>query len=238
MTRRRRIGRRAVLSAAAAVLAASPAAVTEAAPNPYGDRATRTTIVLHPDGSYDVTLRQSVELVREFQVGFGGGVHDGFRLPNDGGLLPPYLRATYALTGVTVAPGQPVPADFTRTNHLVAVRSVGTYPAGTHQAEIRYRVTAGAARPTADGWLVHVRLLDIGYARGDRLEIDASETRPTGLSLRCVAIAPDAEPCGTTGGTTLIDVFDADLDQTLPPEYLIEVTAPNRAVSEPEIDRR
>lgn len=209
-----------------------------AAPNPYGRRSAETTIVLHPDGSYHVTLQQTQVLVREFGLTFGGGVHDGFRLPDDGSKLPPYLRATYALTGFTVAPGQPVPPDFTRTNHLASVTSRGTYPAGTHRAEISYRVTGGAARPTEDGWLVHIRLLGIGYSDGDRVEIRAAETQPTRLNLRCVTLAPDSEPCGTLGGTTLIDVFTDNGQPDLSPEFLVEVTAPNNAVPEPQIDRR
>ena len=40
--------------------------------------------MLQPDGSYDVTLVQAQTLVREYQIRFGGAVHDGFRLPDDG----------------------------------------------------------------------------------------------------------------------------------------------------------
>ena len=237
MRRPRRAGRLVGILAVAALLAGSPGQKPEAAPNPYGPRSTATTIVLHPDGSYDVTLRQTQELVREYQIIFGGGVHDGFRLPDDGALLPPYLRAGYALTSVAAADGQPEPTEFTRTNHLLSATSFGTYPTGRHGFEVSYRVT-GASKPTEDGWTVHVRLLDVVYARGDRVEINASAIQPTGLVLRCVTFPPDSEPCGTIGGATLIDVFEDDRDAGQPPEFRIEVEADNAAVPEPTIDRR
>ena len=237
MSRARWVWRLAGCLAGAAVLAIAPLVATPAAPNPFGPRSSATTIVLNPDGSYDVTLRQTQQLVSEYQLTFGGGVHDGFRLPDDGGLLPPYLRATYALTGATVSDGQPVPEDFTRTNHRIAATSRGTYPTGTHQGEISYRVTA-AAQPTEDGWRVHIRLLDIGYSDGDRVEIRTDALRTSGLSLRCVTYPPDSEPCGILSGTTLIDVFENDRDPQHPPEFVVEVEADNAAVPEPTIDRR
>ena len=119
------------------------------------------------------------------QITFGGGVHDGFRLPDDGALLPPYLRAGYALTSVAAADGQPEPADFTRTNHRVEVTSHGTYPTGRHGFEVSYRVT-GAAQPTERGWTVHVRLLDVVLLRratGWRSTADLRR-RPASSALR------------------------------------------------------
>ena len=115
MSRSRWVGRLAGALTLATLLVGSSVPETRAAPNPFGPRSTATSIVLNLDGSYDVTLRQSQELVREFAITFGGGVHDGFRLPDDGALLPPYLRAGYALTSVAAADGRPEPSDFTRT---------------------------------------------------------------------------------------------------------------------------
>ena len=103
---------------------------TQAEPNPYGRRSSQTTIVLHRDGSYDVTLVQAQALVREYQIRFGGDVHDGFRLPDDGSVIPPYLRAAYALTSARIEAGQPAPADFVKTGHRWSLTSVGTYPTG------------------------------------------------------------------------------------------------------------
>ena len=231
------LARLAGIFATAALLVGVTAPPLRAAPNPFGARSTATTIVLRPDGSYDVTLWQTQELVREFQISFGGGVHDGFRLPDDGALLPPYLRAGYALTFVAVENGQPQPTDFDRKNHRVSVISGGTYPTGRHEFRVGYRVT-GAAKPTERGWTVHVRLLDVDYRRGDRVEIDASAVAPTGLALRCVTFPPDSEPCGTTGGSTLIDVIEDDGEAGRPPEFQIEVEADNAAVPEPALDRR
>jgi hypothetical protein len=211
-------------------------ASAQAAPNPYGPRSTQTTIVLHRDGSYDVTFRQTQELVREYQITFGGGVADGFRLPDDGTGLPPYLRASYAVTGVTAEQGQPTPADFTRTNHLFTAASTGTYPAGRHEFQISYRVT-GAALPTVRGWSAHIRLLDVLYQRGERVEVRADEVGPTNLELRCVTYPPDSEPCGTNSGTALIEVFEDSHDGRQPPEFRVEVEADNAAVPQPRLDR-
>ncbi len=237
MSRARWTGRLAGCLAGATVLAVAPVVATPAAPNPFGPRSTATTIVLNPDGSYDVTLRQTQQLVREYQITFGGGVHDGFRLPDDGALLPPYLRAGYALTSASAADGQPEPADFTKTFHLVEATSHGTYPEGRHGFEISYRVT-GAAQPTEAGWTVHIRLLDVVYSPGDRVEIVAASVSPTGLELRCVTYAPESEPCGTAGGSTLIDVVEDDRDARHSPEFVVEVEADSAAVPAPTIDRR
>ncbi len=231
---------RGVRLAAALVLAgllilAGPAALP--APNPFGDVATDTAIVLHRDGSYDVTVRQAVELRLAYDLAFGGGVHDGFRLADDITTLPPYLRATYALTAFTLPGGRPGPSEFTRTNHLLSARSsADNYPVGTHTAEVRYRVT-GAALPAEGGWAVYVRLLGLGYERGDRVTIDTGELGATRLDLRCVTFPPDTEACGTADGSTITDGLDTDRGQGLPPEYRIDVTADNRAVPTPEIDR-
>ena len=69
------------------MLAADRGRGDRAEPNPFGPASTATTIALNPDGSYEVTLRESQALVREFRITFGGDVHDGFRLPDDGTLL-------------------------------------------------------------------------------------------------------------------------------------------------------
>jgi hypothetical protein len=226
--------------AAAAVLAgvlllAMPSAATPA-PNPFGDRSTSTSVVLHRDGSYDVTLRQAVELTLPYDLTLGGSGHDGFRLADDATSLPPYLRATYTLTAFALSGGQPGPTEFTRTHHLVSASSTGSYPAGTHTAEIRYRVT-NAARPTSDGYQVHLRLLGTGSEPGERVVIDAAELGASRLDLRCVTFAPDTEACGTTDGSTITASSDPDQAPTLPPEYRIDVTADNAAVPEPTIDR-
>lgn len=226
----------AALVLAGLLLLTAPAATP--APNPFGDRSIETTVVLHRDGSYDVTVRQTVELKLAYDLAFGGGVHDGFRLSDTVGKssMPPYLRSTYALTAFTLPGGRPGPTGFEKTNHLFAARSSSDpYPVGTHTAEIRYRVT-GAAFPTERGWEVYVRLLDLGYERGERVTVDAGELGATRLSLRCATFPPDTEACGTIDGSTITEVFDADRDQMLPPEYRIDVDGDNAAIPVPEID--
>jgi hypothetical protein len=206
-----------------------------AAPNPYGARSTATTITLEPDGSYQVTLRESQALVREYQIGFGGNVHDGFRAPDDGTLLPPYIRAAYTLTGATWEEGQTPPRAFIRSHHRWSATSTGTYPAGDHSAELRYRVT-DASRPTPRGWAVHVRLLDVRYSAGDTLTIQAGSARASGLELRCVTHVPDNEPCGGGNAPTLRYVFP-DRSSALPPEFVIMVSGDNAKVPAPTLDR-
>ena len=200
----------AILIMIAVLLLLLPSA--QAAPNPYGQRSTATTIALDRDGSYQVTLRESQDLVREFEIGFGGSVHDGFRLPDDGSLLPPYLRAEYTLTSATWEDGQAAPQAFTRTNHRWSAASTGTYPAGSHSAELRYRVT-GAARPTQRGWAVHVRMLNVRYSAGDAVTIEAGTARPGRLELRCVTYPPDSEPCGVADGSTMRYVVTETVDR-------------------------
>jgi hypothetical protein len=206
-----------------------------AAPNPYGARSTATTITLEPDGSYQITLRESQALVREYQIGFGGNVHDGFRAPDDGTLLPPYIRATYTLTGATWEEGQTPPTAFIRSHHRWSAASTGTYAAGDHSAELRYRVT-DASRPTPRGWAVHVRLLDVRYSAGDRLTIEAGSTRATALELRCVSHVPDNEPCGVSSTSTLRYVFP-DRGSDLAPEFVIMVAGDHANVPAPTLDR-
>lgn len=207
-----------------------------AAPNPYGSRSTATTITLEPDGSYQVTLRESQALVREYQIGFGGNVHDGFRAPDDGTLLPPYIRATYTLTGATGEPGQAMPRAFIRSHHRWSATSTGTYAAGNHSAELRYQVT-DASRPTPRGWAVHVRLLDVRYSAGDTLTIQAGSSRVTGLELRCVTHVPDNQPCGDGDASTLRYVFTGDWQSGVPPEFVVMVTGDKTGVPAPTLDR-
>jgi hypothetical protein len=211
-------------------------AAAQAAPNPFGPRSTATTITLDRDGSYQVTLRQSQGLVREYQIGFGGSVHDGFRLPDDGSLLPPYLRAEYTLTSATWEDGQTAPRAFTRTNHSWSAASRGSYSNGDHSAELRYRVT-GAARLTSRGWAVHVRLLSVFYSAGDTVTVEAGTARATRLELRCVTHPPDSEPCGYGDRSTLRYVFTGDSRTDVLPEFVIMVTGDNAQVPQPTIDR-
>lgn len=216
------------------VVAALHPPAAQAEPNPYGRRSSETTIVVQRDGSYDVTLVEAQSLVREYQIRFGGAVHDGFRLPDDGSVIPPYLRAAYTLTSAELAADQPAPAAV-QTGHRWSLTSVGTYPAGDHQAELSYRVT-GAARPTDAGWEVRARLLDIAYQPGDPVTIVADAAQPAGLALGCVSYAPDSEPCGERRGSTLTYAIPATRTE-VPPEFVITVESRVGQVADPPIDR-
>jgi hypothetical protein len=160
--------------------------LSTAEPDPYGPASSETSVVLRSDGSYDVLLRQRQNLVREFRFRFGGAVHDGFRLADDNRLPPPYLRATYTLTSAQAGPGELAPQSFIRTNHRWAAEGpYQVYSAGDHEITLNYRIT-GASRPVRDGWVVHLRLLDIDYEVDDVVTIDAAPVRPRSLLLRCV----------------------------------------------------
>ena len=228
---RARLGMSVVIVLGALLLPGS----ARAEPNPYGQHSTDTTITLEPDGSYQVRFRESQTLVREYQIRFGGNVHDGFKAPDDGTVLPPYLRATYTLTTATWEEGQTPPRAFIRSHHRWSATSTGTYAAGDHAAELRYRVT-DASRPTPRGWAVHVRLLDVRYSAGDTLTIEAGSARATGLELRCVTHVPDNEPCGVGNTSTLRYVFP-DRGSDLAPEFVIMVAGDNANVPAPTLDR-
>ena len=228
---RARLGMSVVIVVGALLLPGS----ARAEPNPYGEHSTDTTITLEPDGSYQVRFRESQTLVREYQIRFGGNVHDGFKAPDDGTVLPPYLRATYTLTTATWEEGQTPPRAFIRSHHRWSATSAGSYAAGEHAAEIRYRVT-DASRPTPRGWAVHVRLLDVRYGMGDTVTIEAGTAPVTRLELRCVTHAPDHEPCGVGSDSTLRYVFE-ERQTAVPPEFVIMVSGDNADVPAPTLDR-
>ena len=173
-----------------------------------------------PSCSIGTALRRHVgrgpDLVREYQIRFGGGVHDGFRLSDDGSVIPPYLRAVYALTSARIPAGQPAPAQFVKTGHRWSLTSLGTFPTGDHRAELAYRVT-GAARPTDQGWEVRVRLLNIAYQPGDPVTIEAESAQPRALELGCVTYAPDSRPCGERHGSRLTYAVPAGRATGVPP---------------------
>ena len=166
-------------------------------------------------------------------IRFSGAVHDGFRLPDDGSVIPPYLRAAYALTSAELAADQPGPTAV-KTGHRWSLTSVGTYPAGDHQAQLSYRVT-GASRPTDQGWEVRVRLLDIAYQPGDLVTIQADAAQPDDLDLGCVHYAPESQPCGERQGSTL--TYALESRTVVPPEFVITVGSRVGPVAEPPIDR-
>jgi hypothetical protein len=110
------------LSLLTALILIAPVRASGDGGNPYGPGATTTKITLRPDGSYRVVSTQSRELRRTYRLDFGGAVHDGFRLPDERGqVLPPYLRASYAMESVTLD-GQPVELAFAAPEYVVTVR--------------------------------------------------------------------------------------------------------------------
>lgn len=214
---RRRI-RAVAVSAAFAVSAAAGAAVPSAlaAPNPFVARSTATTVTPNDDGSYRVQIRESRELAREFELGFGGGIGDSFRLPADqipddaetdgfdpsgpAPVLPAYLKASYRMKAASLD-GEPVDIAFTRNRHRVQAGITGTYPEGVHVADFDYTVKNAAVTSSGDeeAYLeVHVRLLGgAPISAKDTVIVDESELAGSLVTqIDCVTYAPDRVPCG------------------------------------------
>lgn len=221
MTLRSRLACRPVVSLALATLVLSAlggsvATTALGAPNPYGTVSIATTVTPNDDGSYRVQSRESRELVREYEVGFGGGIGDSFRLPADqipddadtdgfdpsgpAPVVPAYLRAAYTMKSATLDE-QPVDVSFTRDRHRVQAGIQGTYPAGVHVADFDYTVKNAAVTSSGDeeAYLeVHVRLLaGPPTSSKDIVFIDESQLAGSLVTqIDCVTYAPDRVPCG------------------------------------------
>lgn len=143
-------------------------------------------VTIGQDGSYQVLLSQKVEMRAKAHFSFGGTVHDGFRLPDDGSAIPPYLRAEYAAPEATID-GAAVSSAFERENHAVSIAVGDEFVEGAHRGTIRYDVTS-AAVPTDDGYVVYVRPMKLGETT-----ITATDAI---ANVECVGIPPDAVACG------------------------------------------
>lgn len=230
---RRTWGVRAVAVVGAILVGLTPVVTAQAQPNPYGRGSSLTEVALQADGSYTVRAVQTRELVREYELTFGGSVHDGFRLADDGSVIPPYLRATYEMRTAIIDTAV-VTLPFTTDRHRVAAKSTQKYAAGSHTAEFDYLVR-GAALPDRRGFTVHVRTL----ARNgdDTLTVDSSAIAGEVLGLRCVTYAPDSVPCGTRSGNHWTVQLGQQGDHEVPSEVVIGVRADSATVSKPGIDR-
>ena len=202
---KQRCGRRRAssITAALAVTATMTAVIAapggvDAAPNPLRDKAAVHTVSIAADGSYSVRMDTKLDLALETTWGFGGDIHDGFRLPVTEALLPPYLRVHYSNPQGTID-SDPAEATIETEVHSVDIGfSTDRLTAGSHRGVLDYEV-AGAAVPASDvngdqddGVVVYVRPLD----RGDLVIESAAPI----TAVDCEVFAPHGKSCGEKRG--------------------------------------
>lgn len=213
---------------------AAPVGV-DAAPNPLRDKTAEHTVSIAADGSYSVRIHTKLDLALETAWGFGGDIHDGFRLPDSESLLPPYLRAHYSNPQGTID-SDPAEATIEEELHSVDIGfSTDRLAAGSHRGVLDYEV-AGAAVPAAvvngdqdDGVVVYVRPLD----RGDLVIESAAPI----TAVDCEVFAPRGESCGEKKGNTWTVPGEELLrDHTVIDAVRITIDADPKGVPAPDID--
>lgn len=224
----------AVTATITAVIAA-PGGV-DAAPNPLRSKSAEHTASIAPDGSYSVRMDTKLELALETTWGFGGDIHDGFRLPGSESLLPPYLRAHYSNPQGTID-SAPAEATIDKELHSVDIGfSTDRLTAGTHRGVLDYEV-AGAAVPAADvngdqddGVIVYVRPLD----RGDLVIESAAPI----TAVDCEVFSPRGESCGEKKGDYSWTVPGEELlrDHAVIDAVRITIDTDPKGVPAPDID--
>ena len=209
MSRARWTGRLAGSLAGRTSWLVAPVVATRAAPNPYGDRAPR------PPRSCSTPTGAMTSRCGRPRSWSGSSSSPSAAAPTT---VPAARRRGPAAAlpagrvrpdRVTVAEGQPRPADFTRINHLVSGLQPRHLPRGP--ARVRAQLPGDRCRPTdrarVDRCTSGCSMSSTPRATGCRSWPLRSRRR---AQLRCVTFAPESEPCGTAGGSTLIDVFEDD----------------------------
>lgn len=184
-----------------------------AAPNPLRDSSATHLIRIAADGSYTVKSTTTIDLALETTWGFGGEIHDGFRLPDTESLLPSYLRAEYSQPRGNID-GSTVEATIEEEIHAVDIGfETKTLEPGTHQGVVDYRVTGAAvpAESSRDGsGDSHVTVYFRPLERGDLVIESAAPVS----AVSCEELAPIGQPCGTKGADRWTvpaeDLEDAD----------------------------
>lgn len=167
-----------------------------AAPNPYMGQTAAHTITIDSDGSYQVHIDQTMELARDFDITFGGTVHDGFRLPDTESVLPPYLRAQYSDPALTMD-GDPAEVDVEHMIHAFDISTEDEFTEGEHKGTVDYLVTGAAvgseqATTNAGGVAVYFRPLVPGG-------VVVKSGEPI-LAVECEDWPPEGQPCGQKSG--------------------------------------
>lgn len=213
---------------------AAPGGV-DAAPNPLRSKYVEHTVSIAADGSYSVRMDTKLELALDTAWGFGGEVHDGFRLPDTESLLPPYLRAQYSNPRGTIdsTAGE---AHIDTELHSVDIDfSTDRLAAGSHRGILDYEV-AGAAVPAADlngeqdnGVVVYVRPLDLG-------DLVIESAAPI-TAVDCEVFAPRGQSCGEKKGESwAVSGEELLRDHTVIDAVRITIDADPTAVPTPDID--
>lgn len=222
------------MTAVITTVIAAPGGV-DAAPNPLRDKTAVHTVSIAADGSYSVRMDTKIDLALETAWGFGGDIHDGFRLPDSESLLPPYLRAHYSNPHGTID-SDPAEATIETELHSVDIGfSTDRLTAGSHRGVLDYEV-AGAAVPAADvngdqddGVVVYVRPLD----RGDLVIESAAPI----TAVDCEVFAPRGESCGEKKEDSWTVPGDELLrDHTVIDAVRITIDADPKGVQAPDID--
>lgn len=117
-----------------------------AAPNPFTGQTSTQPVTIAGDGSYRVHIDETMELARDFEFSFGGIVHDGFRLPDTGSVLPPYLRTQYSRPAITMD-GESAEVAVEHTNHAVDISATDVFSQGEHNGIVKHLVTGAAVGP-------------------------------------------------------------------------------------------
>ncbi len=229
-TPRRRTAAKAVGVALLGGLAASTLTTSVGAPNPYGDGSVSTEVRIASDGSYDVTLTVQQELVLDGDLIIGGRVHDGFRLPDDGSPVPPYLRVDYR-PGTATVDGVATQPDVGVEHHSVEMRHEVRGEPGDHTLTLDYQVS-GAALASDDDVAVYVAPL--GYAGLGRVEILAEDEI---VGVECIAVPPASVPCGepSADGSWLVEAEWPDENGSGQLRVLLDADPSN--LVEPRVDR-
>lgn len=150
----RRAGRTTTLAAASllalALTCGVGGAVTgpdiAAAPNPLRTNSFSHLVTVAADGTYEVSMTETIDLALETSWWFGDTIHDGFRLPDTEALLPPYLRAEYSHPRGSVD-GTSAEASIEREVHAVDIGfETEKLEPGVHKGVLDYQVS-GAAVP-------------------------------------------------------------------------------------------
>lgn len=208
------MGWRIVAGAAVSLLSVAglgEAAATSAAVNPEVSNTSTHSATIAADGSYRLVLDQTVQLASDSSIGFGGTVPDGFRLPDEDGPLPPYLRPEYG-DGHVVIDGDSDRVGPQRVHHRVDYTNLIDGTEGVHRGLMSFEVR-GAALPTTTaisgsedaGAAVHVRPL----RRGELRVTSAEEI----IGADCFTVPPLSIPCGHCAGDSWVipaDEFGPD----------------------------
>ena len=208
-----------------------------AAPNPLRDSAASHVIRIAADGTYTVKMTTKIDLALRTTWGFGGEIHDGFRLPDTESLLPPYLRAEYSQPRGSID-GTTVEATAEEEIHAVDIGfTTKTLEPGIHHGIVAYRVTGAAVPAESAGESSGDSRATVYFRPLDRGDLVIESAAPV-VAVSCEELAPAGEPCGTKiGGRWTVPAEDLeDADWRSIDAVRITIDADPDDLAEPVID--